>query len=76
MPGQAADTRARQAEALRALARCDQLVDSLAFFSRCALTETPLSVLVKTAAKRHHAASPARETAAAVWDPGCDPCAA
>ena len=35
MPGQEADTRARQAEALRALARCDQLVDSLAFFSRC-----------------------------------------
>jgi hypothetical protein len=30
-----AESRARQAEALRALARCDQLVDSLALFSRC-----------------------------------------
>ena len=36
---QQADTRARQAEAIRALARCDQLVDSLAFFSRRALCE-------------------------------------
>ncbi len=38
MPAQEAAARARQAEALRALARCDQLVDSLAFFSRCSLT--------------------------------------
>ena len=39
MPAQEANTRAQQAEALRALARCDQRVDSLAFFSRCAPAE-------------------------------------
>lgn len=39
MSAQEADTRARQAEALRALARCDQLVDTLAFFSRFALSD-------------------------------------
>ena len=34
MPGKEAETRARQAETLHTLARCDQLVDSHAFFSR------------------------------------------
>ncbi len=47
MPAQSADTRARQAEALRTLARCDQLVDSLAFFSRCDTVCTSLSMLLQ-----------------------------
>lgn len=35
LPSSEASTRARQAEALSALTRCDQIVESLALFSRC-----------------------------------------
>ena len=48
MPPAEAETRARQAEALRALARCDQLVDSLALFSRCLSLAWALAVLAST----------------------------